>query len=262
MYVYLKTKSKSLYRYTASAYYETDGVGMAYMWQIKLLSHHENKTQLLMSLRVGWIIKLFMKSEANKWRPFGTGGWILIPNQTPDKTPLGFHLRWNMFFISVRSNTCILMRCFYYRVTKLVETTTTKIIIIIIIINSYMYSTFLQVSQGASHLKIESYLKTSSQSLQSLKLINDSMKIFLKTWSLHVCLQSFLTNVNRRAWFNVKRRGIIIILQSLGAQTEKDLHVYSHVLRLTEGNFKATVSKQMANYAMESKAIIGDHLST
>ena len=26
--------------------------------------------------------------------------------------------------------------------------------------------------------------------------------------------------------------------------------------------FKATVSKQMANYAMESKAIIGDHLST
>ena len=112
-----------------------------------------------------------------------------------------------MFFISVRSNTCILMRCFYYRVTKLVETTTTKIIIIIIIINSYMYSTFLQVSQGASHLKIESYLKTSSQSLQSLKLINDAMKIFLKT-SLHVCLQSFLTNVNRRAWFNVKRRGI------------------------------------------------------
>ena len=251
MYVYLKTKSKSLYRYTASAYYETDRVGMAYMWQIKLLSHHENKTQLLMSLRVGWIIKLFMKSEANKWWPFGTGGWILI----------GFHLRWNMFFISVRSNTCILMRCFYYRVTKLVETTTTKIIIIIIIINSYMYSTFLQVSQGASHLKIESYLKTSSQSLQSLKLINDAMKIFLKT-SLHVCLQSFLTNVNRRAWFNVKRRGIIIILQSLGAQTEKDLHVYSHVLRLTEGDFKATVSKQMANYAMESKAIIGDHLST
>ena len=135
MYVYLKTKSKSLYRYTASAYYETDGVGMAYMWQIKLLSHHENKTQLLMSLRVRWIIKLFVKSEANKWWPFGSGGWILIPNQTPDKTPLGFHLRWNMFFISVRSNTCILMRCFYYRVTKLVETTTTKIIIIII--NSY-----------------------------------------------------------------------------------------------------------------------------
>ena len=148
-----------------------------------------------------------MKSEANKWWPFGSGGWILIPNETPDKTPLGFHLRWNMFFISVRSNTCILMRCFYYRVTKLVETTTTKIIIIIIIINSYMYSTFLQVSQGASHLKIESYLKTSSQSLQSLKLINDAMKIFLKT-SLHVCLQSFLTNVNKRAWFNVKRRGI------------------------------------------------------
>ena len=179
MYIYLKTKSKSLYRYTASAYYETDGVGMAYMWQIKLLSHHENKTQLSMSLRVGWIIKLFMKSEANKWWPFGSGGWILIPNETP----LGFQLGWNMFFISVRSNACILMRCFYYRVTKLVETTTTKIIIIII--NSY--STFLRVSQGASHLKIESYLKLSSQSLQSLKLINDSMKIFLKT-SLHVCL--------------------------------------------------------------------------
>ena len=111
-----------------------------------------------------------------------------------------------MFFIAVRSNTCILMRCFYYRVTKLVETTTTRIIIIIII-NSYMYSTFLQVSQGASHLKIESYLKTSSQSLQLLKLINDSMKIFLKT-SLHVCLKPFLTNVNRRASLNVKRRGI------------------------------------------------------
>ena len=43
---------------------------------------------------------------------------------------------------------------------------------------------------------------------------------------------------------------------------KKNLHVYSHVLRLTEGDFKATVSKQMANYAMESKAIIGDHLST
>ena len=29
----------------------------------------------------------------------GQGEWILIPNKTPDKTPPGFHLRWNMFFI-------------------------------------------------------------------------------------------------------------------------------------------------------------------
>ena len=41
-----------------------------------------------------------MQSKANKWPPFGSGGWILIPNVTPDETPPGFHLRWNMFFIS------------------------------------------------------------------------------------------------------------------------------------------------------------------
>ena len=40
-----------------------------------------------------------MQSKANKWPPFGSGGWILIPNETPDETPPGFHLRWNMFFI-------------------------------------------------------------------------------------------------------------------------------------------------------------------
>ena len=30
----------------------------------------------------------------------GQGGWILIPNETPDKLPPGFHLKWNLFFIS------------------------------------------------------------------------------------------------------------------------------------------------------------------
>ena len=29
----------------------------------------------------------------------GPCGWLLIPNETPDKTPPGFHLRWKMFFI-------------------------------------------------------------------------------------------------------------------------------------------------------------------
>ena len=42
---------------------------------------------------------LFMQSKANKWPPFESGGWILIPDETPDETPPGFHLRWNMFFI-------------------------------------------------------------------------------------------------------------------------------------------------------------------
>ena len=28
-----------------------------------------------------------------------SGGWILIPNKTPVKTPPGFHPRWKMFFI-------------------------------------------------------------------------------------------------------------------------------------------------------------------
>ena len=30
--------------------------------------------------------QLFMQSKAKKWRLFGSGGWILIPNETPDKT--------------------------------------------------------------------------------------------------------------------------------------------------------------------------------
>ena len=40
-----------------------------------------------------------MQSKANNWRQFGSRGWILIPNETPDKTPPGFHLRSNRFFI-------------------------------------------------------------------------------------------------------------------------------------------------------------------
>ena len=36
-----------------------------------------------------------------------SGGWILIRNKISDKTPPGFHPRWNM-----RANTCILMRPF------------------------------------------------------------------------------------------------------------------------------------------------------
>ena len=46
--------------------------------------------------------------------------------------------------------------------------------------------------------------------------------------------------------------------RSLGAQTEKDL--YPYILRLSEGNY-TTVSKQIANYAIDSKAL-GEHLST
>ena len=43
---------------------------------------------------------MIIQSKANKWQPFGSGGWILIPNETPDKTPApSFHLRWNIFFI-------------------------------------------------------------------------------------------------------------------------------------------------------------------
>ena len=40
-----------------------------------------------------------MQSKANKWPPFGSAGWILIPSEKPDETPPGFHLRWNVFFI-------------------------------------------------------------------------------------------------------------------------------------------------------------------
>ena len=40
----------------------------------------------------------------------GQGGWILIPNETPDKTPPGFHLKWNMFFISDQILSCLLFR--------------------------------------------------------------------------------------------------------------------------------------------------------
>ena len=41
----------------------------------------------------------------------GQGGWILIPNETPDNTPSGFHLKWNMVFISDQ----ILSILFYYQ---------------------------------------------------------------------------------------------------------------------------------------------------
>ena len=40
----------------------------------------------------------------------GQGGWTLIPNETPDKTPPGFHLKWNMFFISDQILSCLLFR--------------------------------------------------------------------------------------------------------------------------------------------------------
>ena len=40
----------------------------------------------------------------------GQGGWILIPNETPDKTPPGFHLKWNMFFISDQILSFLLFR--------------------------------------------------------------------------------------------------------------------------------------------------------
>ena len=40
----------------------------------------------------------------------GQGGWILIPNETPDKTPPGFHLKWNMFFISDQILSFLLLR--------------------------------------------------------------------------------------------------------------------------------------------------------
>ena len=43
-----------------------------------------------------------MQSKANNLRPFGSDGWILIPNETPDKTAPVFH--------HLRSNTCILIR--------------------------------------------------------------------------------------------------------------------------------------------------------
>ena len=40
----------------------------------------------------------------------GQGAWILIPNETPDKTPPGFHLKWNMFFISDQILSFLLFR--------------------------------------------------------------------------------------------------------------------------------------------------------
>ena len=43
-----------------------------------------------------------MQSKASDLRPFGSDGWILIPNETPDKTAPVFH--------HLRSNTFILMR--------------------------------------------------------------------------------------------------------------------------------------------------------
>ena len=49
-----------------------------------------------------------MKSKANKWRPFGSGGWILIPNETLDKTPTGFHLS---FIWGVPSKICNYKHC-------------------------------------------------------------------------------------------------------------------------------------------------------
>ena len=40
----------------------------------------------------------------------GQGGWILIPNETPDNTPSGFHLKWNMVFISDQILSILLFR--------------------------------------------------------------------------------------------------------------------------------------------------------
>ena len=40
----------------------------------------------------------------------GQGGWILIPHETRDKTPPGFHLKWNMFFISDQILAFLLFR--------------------------------------------------------------------------------------------------------------------------------------------------------
>ena len=50
---------------------------------------------------------LFMWSKANEWQSFGSGGWILIPYNTQDKTPPGNHLRWNISIFHLKSNTCI-----------------------------------------------------------------------------------------------------------------------------------------------------------
>ena len=40
----------------------------------------------------------------------GQGGWILIPNETPDKLPQSFHQKWNMFFISDQILSFLLFR--------------------------------------------------------------------------------------------------------------------------------------------------------
>lgn len=39
-----------------------------------------------------------MLGKDDECRPFGSGAWILIHDETPGKPPPGFHLSWNMFF--------------------------------------------------------------------------------------------------------------------------------------------------------------------
>ena len=38
-----------------------------------------------------------MQGKDDECRPFGSGAWILIHDETPGKPPPSFHLSWNMF---------------------------------------------------------------------------------------------------------------------------------------------------------------------